>query len=201
MRRRLAFSGVMGMSFVYAWSVLALPGCQQASPPTPTAKTGGKAHADHDEHGHDEKGHDHAKEGGHGHHHAEHGPHKGTLVVLSGHKNHLELVLDGATGKLTGYVLDDDAHDAVAIKQTELELGISLPNPEAKKDDLPELIELKLVAVKPTDDGEASEFSGESDKLKGVKVFEAVLLSIKIGEKEEKEVKFNFPKGNEDHHH
>ena len=201
MRRRLAFSGVMGMCFVYAWAVLALPGCQQSSPPPKTAKTGGSAPADHDEQGHDEKGHDHAKEGGHGHQHAEHGPHKGTLVVLNGHKNHLELVLDAETGKLTGYVLDDDAHDAVAIKQAELALGISLPNPEAKKDELPELIELKLVAVKPTADGEATEFVGESDKLKGVKEFDAVLLSITIGDKAEKEVKFNFPKGNEDHHH
>jgi len=153
------------------------------------------AHKDHDEHDHG--AHAHAKEGGHGHHHAEHGPHKGTLVVLSGHKNHLELVLDAETGRLTGYVLDDDAHDAVAIKQGELVLGVALPGKE--KDDLPEPFEVTLSAVKPTEAGEASEFAGESEKLKGVKEFNAVLTSIKIGEKEEKEVKFNFPKGNEDH--
>jgi hypothetical protein len=163
------------------------------------AKAPAGAPKDHDEHGHDEKGHDHAKEGGHAHHHAEHGPHKGTLVVLSGHKNHLELVLDAATGKLTGYILDDDAHDAVAIKQGELVLGVALPGKE--KDDLPEPFEVTLSAVKPSEAGESSEFAGESEKLKGVKEFNAVLTSIKVGEKEEKDVKFNFPKGNEDHHH
>jgi hypothetical protein len=192
MRCSLAISKVTGLCAVYAWTVLALPGCQNNSPPVVTPPA--SAHKDHDEHAHAEKGHAHG-----GHHHAEHGPHKGTLVVLSGHKHHLELVLDAETGKLTGYVLCDEAKDAVAIKQSELVLGVALPGKE--KDDLPEPFEVTLSAVKPSEAGEASEFAGESEKLKGVKEFNAVLTSIKVGEKEETEVKFNFPKGNEDHHH
>jgi hypothetical protein len=173
-----------------------LSGCD-SSAPAPVALGAGSAGHDPDVGvgaGHD---HDHDK-GGH-HHHAEHGPHKGTLVVLNSHKNHLELVLDAETGKLTGYVLCEEAKDAVAIKQGEIVLGVALPGKD--KDDLPEPFEVKLAAVQPSETGEASEFAGESERLKGVKEFDAVLTSIKIGEKEEREVKFNFPKGNEDHHH
>ena len=180
----------------WAWMtccVLSLPlacgltGCGGSSPSPPAGPTKPTT-AGHDEHKP-------------GHHHAEHGPHHGTLVVVAGHAHHLELVLDAETGKLTGYVLDEDAKDAVAIQQSELALGIALPSESKDKTDLPDLLEVKLSAVNPNDAGATSEFSGQSDQLKGLKEFDAVLLSIKIEGQEFKEIKFNFPKGNEDHHH
>lgn len=195
MKRLCDWLSVVGLCVAYAAALSILPGCN-SSPPPPVAPGSGSS-ASHDPDvggGHD---HDHGHKEGH-HHHAENGPHKGTLVVLNSHKNHLELVLDAETGKLTGYVLCDEAKDAVPIKQEEIVLGVALPGKD--KDDLPEPFEVKLSAVKPSETGEAAEFAGESEKLKGVKEFDAVLTSIKIGEKEEKEVKFNFPKGNEDHH-
>jgi hypothetical protein len=194
MKRTCDWLKVAGLCVAYAAAMSILPGCN-SSPPAPAPNTASSA-------GHDPDagaGHDHEHGHKHDHHHAEHGPHKGTLVVLNSHKNHLELVLDAETGKLTGYVLCDEAKDAVSIKQEEIVLGVALPGKD--KDDLPEPFEVKLAAVKPSETGEASEFAVESEKLKGVKEFDAVLSSIKIGDKEEKEVKFNFPKGNEDHHH
>jgi hypothetical protein len=164
-----------------------LTGCGGDSSSTP-ARPATQQTAGHEEHKH-------------GHHHAEHGPHHGTLVVVAGHTHHLELVLDADTGKLTGYVLDEDAKEAVAINQAELALGVALPLESKDKSELPVLVEVKLAALNPNDAGAASEFSGQSDQLKGCKEFDAVLLSIKIGGQEFKEIKFNFPKGNEDHHH
>lgn len=195
MKRRCDWLSAVGFCVMYAVVMALVPGCNsQTTTPVATNAGSGSATGHHDEqdHGHDAK-HDHK-----GHHHAEHGPHKGTLVVLHNHEYHLELVLDAETGKLTGYVLDSDADEAVAIKQQEIALSIA-PAGE-KKDDLADLFEMKLAAVNPTDAGEASEFAGESEKLKGVKEFEAVLTSITLKGEEVKDVKFNFPKGNEDHH-
>jgi hypothetical protein len=45
--------------------------------------------------------------------------------------------------------------------------------------------------------GDSSEFSAQSDKLKGVKRFGAVITSITIKGKKFEEVEFGFPEGNE----
>ena len=134
--------------------------------------------------------------------HAEKGPHGGALVSIG--NVHLELVLDDETGKLTAYVLDNKAEKPVPIKQANLQLGIPRVHKHGDEDgdkrgELPtDLIPLLLAAVDPQD-GKASEFSGEEEKLKGAEGFDAVLNSITVGDKSYKSVEFSYPEGNEHH--
>ena len=188
-----------------AGGLLCLTGCPGETPQGgmsgKTAQPGKDAHAA-DGHDHD---HDH---GHHHHHHAEKGPHGGALVAIGEDAAHLEFVLDAETGKLTAYVLDGEAEKPVAIKQAKLQLALTLEKhgdakSEEKKDDLPEApLTLTLAAVSPSDDGTATEFAGQDDKLKGADEFEAALTSITVAGKEFKAVTFKYPEGNEhDHHH
>ena len=204
-----------------AGGLLFLTGCPGETPQTSktgTASPKTKAMPEgEDEHDHDlDHGH------GHHHHHAEKGPHDGTLVAIGQDDAHLELVLDAETGTLTAYVLDGHAEKAVAIKQKNLQLALTLEHGHAAhghdaqghdeqghdgegetKDELPEsTFPLMLAAVSPAADGTASEFSGQSDELKGAHEFEAALTSITIGETPFQGVNFKYPAGNEhDHHH
>jgi hypothetical protein len=130
-----------------------------------------------------EKGHEHIA------------PHGGTLIVFGEEFAHLELVLDSETGKITAYVLDGEAEKSVQIAQTEIEISVEKTNKFL----------VKLEAVENTLTGEkkgaTSEFNGESEKLKGLKDFDAEIVKILVKGKEFKNVHFNFPKGNEDKHH
>jgi hypothetical protein len=186
-----------------AAGLLFLTGCPGETPQAtkPGTGTASKAKPDGD------ADHDHAH-----HHHAEKGPHNGALVAIGQDDAHLEIVLDAETGTLTAYVLDGEAEKAIAIKQKNLQLAITLEHDhehdehdgkDEKKDELPEsVITLMLAAVSPGKDGAASEFAGQSDELKGAKEFEAALTSITVGDKPFQDVKFKFPEGNEhDHHH
>lgn len=142
---------------------------------------------------------------GHHHHHAEKGPHGGALVAIGEDDAHLEIVLDGETGKLTAYALDGEAEKPISIKQAKLQLALTLEPAGGgadKKDDLPDsTLLLMLDAVSPAD-GLATEFSGQKDELKGVERFDAALTSITIGEKQFRGVNFKYPEGNEhDHDH
>jgi hypothetical protein len=188
-----------------AGGLLFLTGCPGETPQTTKTGTAAKAKPDGDE-DHD---HDHAH---HHHHHAEKGPHSGALVAIGEDDAHIEIVLDAETGKLTAYVLDGAAEKAVAVKQKNLQLAITLEHDhnekghdekDEKKDELPDaVITLMLAAVSPGEDGTASEFAGQSDELKGAKEFEAALTSVTVGDKPFTDVKFKYPEGNEhDHHH
>jgi len=194
-----------------AVGLLFLTGCPGETPQTTkpgTSSTAAKGKPDDDDH------HDH---GGHHHHHAEKGPHGGALVAIGQDDAHLEIVLDAETGTLTAYVLDGEAEKAISIKQKNLQLAITLEHDhdahghdehgkegddEKKKDELPEsTVVLMLAAVSPGADGTASEFSGQSDELKGAKEFEAALNTITIGDKPFQGVNFKYPEGNEHEHH
>lgn len=156
---------------------------------------------------HDGDDDDHDHEHGHHHHHADKGPHGGALVAIGQDDAHLEFVLDAASGKLTAYVLDGEAEKSLPIKQANLQLAFSIRSSEegkAEKEELPESSELiVLAAVEPADDGTATEFSGESEKLKGVEKFEGAVTAVHVAGKEPfKGVNFKYPEGNEeDHHH
>src|SRR5258708_31278652 len=120
-------------------------------------------------------------------------PHQGTLVEFGEEFAHLELVLDEATGQLTGYVLDGEAEKPVRIEQKEIVLKVKGKPPEAA-------VALKaagntLTGEKP---GDTSQFNGQSDTLKGLKVFDAAVVEITVKGKEFKHVSFNYPKGNEE---
>jgi hypothetical protein len=188
-----------------AGGLLFLTGCPGETPQTTktgTSTSTTKAKPDGD----DDHDHDH----GHHHHHAEKGPHSGALVAIGQDDAHLEIVLDAETGTLTAYVLDGAAEKAVAVKQKNLQLAITLEHDhdehdgkDDKKDELPDsVISLMLAAVSPGEDGTTSEFAGQSDELKGAKEFEASLTSITVGDKPFTGVKFKYPEGNEhDHQH
>lgn len=165
---------------------------------TPPKVTGGTkvVHANGDD---DHDDHDHH------HHHADKGPHDGALVAIGHDDAHLEFVLDGDTGTLKAYVLDGEAEKAVAIKQANLQVTLTIAKGDEgdDKDALPDdATILMLAAVSPGEDGKASEFEGQADGLKGVEKFSANLTSVSVGGKQFKNVAFKYPEGNEeDHHH
>lgn len=125
--------------------------------------------------------------------HEHHAPHKGALVEFGEEFAHLEIVLDGATGKLTAYALDGEAEKAVRIKQAEIVIAITGVKGL-------ESITLKAQASPLSGEtvGDTSEFSAQADSLKGVKQFDGAIKEIAIRGSSFKDVKFNFPKGNED---
>ncbi len=171
-----------------ACALTSLAGCEPAAtPPTKTSPEGAsqpKSADAHDDHDHD---HDHDHDA----------PHGGALVVVGDEAAHVEFVLDKETGKLTAYVLDDHAHEAVAVKHAELKIAVTI---EKEGVEFPEAKEVTLTAV-DAKDGAASEFVATIEELKGAEHFEAALDSISVGGKEYKGVTFKFPEGNEEHHH
>ena len=134
--------------------------------------------------------------------HREHtAPHGGTLVVLGEEFAHFELVVDANEGKLTAYILDGEAENPVRIQQGEIELEMRIENPDRNEsDELNFPLKLKASANVLTGEtvGDTSEFIGQSDQLKGVTNFNAVLTLITIKGKKFKDTAFNFPKGNEE---
>ncbi len=129
--------------------------------------------------------------GGPGHEH--HAPHKGALEVLGDEAAHVELVLDGATGTLTAYVLDGEAENPVRIPQDKLRLKITgLAGGDVALD-------LAAVANPLTGEkvGDTSQFEGASEKLKGVTQFAGTLETISARGMKFDAVEIGFPGGNE----
>lgn len=135
-------------------------------------------------------------------HHGPHehtAPHGGTLVVFGDEFAHLELVLNPQEGKLTAYLLDGEAENPVRIKQKYIELKISIEEPDNQKGSLNFPLKLKAVANPLTGEteGDTSEFTGQSDQLKSVTNFEAVVVEVAVKGKEFKDVVLGYPQGNE----
>jgi hypothetical protein len=182
-----------------AGGLVFLSGCPGETP-KPNVSTNASSGHEHKE-GHGDDDHDH--DGDHHHHHAEKGPHGGALVAIGHDDAHVEIVLDADSGALKAYILDGEAEKPVAIKQEHLQLAVTLGKKTADDDKsaLPEdALIVTLTAVSP-DDGKATEFEGQRDELKGAEKFDAVLTAIKVGDKPFNNVNFNYPEGNEDHHH
>lgn len=121
-------------------------------------------------------------------------PHGGTLVVFGGEFSHLEFVLDAKDGKLTAYALDGEAENAVRVPEKTLELKIKLPG--GKKEFVMKLNAVSNVLTGETP-GDTSQFEGQSDLLKGVTSFDGAITTITLKGHVFKNVKFNYPKGNE----
>ena len=117
-------------------------------------------------------------------------PHGGTLVEFGEEFAHLEIVLD-KDGTMTAYALDGEAENPVRLAQKEI--GINLVGGGAP-------IVLKAVAspLSGEKEGDTSQFSGKDAQLAGKTAFDASVAALTIKGKEFKDVKFNFPKGNED---
>lgn len=123
-------------------------------------------------------------------------PHGGCLVVIGDEFAHVEFVLDAATGKLTGYVLDGEAEKAVRIKQKEIK--ISVKGLGAKEFE----VELKAVenVLSGETPGDTSQFEGTHETLKGAKHFDGKIDKIEIKGQKAKDITFDFPHGNEEAH-
>ena len=136
----------------------------------------------------------------HGHQHEHTAPHGGTLVVLGEEFAHLELVLDPGAGSLTGYILDGEAENAVRIGQEDIDIKIrdTLPS-GGESDKSGYALILKPVSNVLTGEtaGDTSEFAVQSDRLKGVRKFDAVISAIEIKGRAFRNVGFRFPEGNE----
>ena len=117
-------------------------------------------------------------------------PHGGTLVELGEEFAHLEIVLEASTGKLMVYALDGEAEKAVRLKQPTIEITVTNPATVVKLDGV-----ANSLTGETTND--TSEFTGQSDALKGANRFEGVIRAVTVKGQPFKGVAFNFPKGNE----
>lgn len=182
-------------------------GCGSSTNPPEAGHSHGPGEHDHDhdgeeahDHDHDHEGeaehdHDHEEgEGGHGHAHS--APHGGTLIALGEHFAHLELVVDATAGKATVYALDGEAEKPLRLPQEKIGLSIT-----RKVGDAVSSATLELLAVTNPLTGEqvgdSSEFSGESELLKGADRFEGVVQSVSIQGETLEGVRFAYPEGNE----
>jgi len=113
-------------------------------------------------------------------------PHGGFLIELGEEFSHVELLIDHDSGRITAYVLDGEAEQSLRIKQSELEIDLEAP-----------VISIKLSAVANVMTGEtvgdSSEFSGQSDFLKGLDTFYAVLKKISVRGSDFQDVTFKYP--------
>lgn len=126
-------------------------------------------------------------------------PHQGTLIMFSPPDEfaHLELVIDKTSGKVTAYVLDGEAEKAVRIAQKEIEFKVERQTKTGVEAGFSVTLKAQTSTLTGEKEGDTSEFAGQSDKLKGLAVFDAVITAIKVKGKDFSNVKFNFPKGNE----
>ena len=128
-------------------------------------------------------------------------PHGGTLVELGPELAHVELVLDPGAGKLTAYVLDGEAENAVRIQAHQLELSLRdvkrgpgfTAQPQTSKVVL-EAIGNVLTGETP---GDTSQFEAETPTLTGVLAFQGALTRLEVRGAAFERVTFSFPAGNE----
>lgn len=119
-------------------------------------------------------------------------PHAGTLAEFGPEFGHFEVVLDPASGRLTGYMLDGEAENPVRVADRSISLRIKAGRSSFT-------LRMDAVESKLTGEtaGDTSEFQGQSDDLKGVKEFDAVIEHFVFKGKPFSDVAFNFPRGNE----
>lgn len=159
------------MKFTYVHTVAAIVFLAAATAPAFAAEN------DNNDHGH--------------HHHA--APHGGTMIALGDEAAHLELLLDSAGGKLTGYVLDGEGEKAIRVSQPQIQLQIT-------GRDVPSTL---TVALKPVANpltgeaaGDTSQFEATDAGLKGKKNFSVTIEDITIKGANFKNTTSKFPEGN-----
>ena len=125
--------------------------------------------------------------------HEHHPPHGGTPVVLGDEEYHVELVLDAAAGKLQAFVFDGELENFVRIPAESIEIDAQVSGRE-------EPLILRAVANNATGEkvGDTSLFEIQADWLKTSPTFDGTLKEIVVRGKTYSNVKFNFPKGNDE---
>jgi len=131
----------------------------------------------------------------HGHHHHT-APNGGTLVEIGDHQYNLEFVRDAAAGTLTAYVLDGHAEKFIRVSLTIIPIVATVGG-------VPQPLELKATASAATGEmvGDTSQFVAQADWLKTTESFDVVIPALEIRGAKVNDVKFNFPKGADDHAH
>ena len=124
--------------------------------------------------------------------HEHHPPHGGTPVVLGDEVYHVELVLDAATGKLQAFVFDGELENFIRSSVPSFEIAATINGQ-------PQTLVLRAVPNPATGEtaGDTSLFEAQADWLKTSPIFDATLKSITIRGTTFTDVKFNFPKGND----
>jgi hypothetical protein len=136
------------------------------------------------------------KKDDHGHHHHK-APNGGTLIALGDHFAHLELVLDKETGRLKAFVLDGEAEKAVRLKQDSIVIEALLPAADGEPTTTTLTLRPSSNVLTGEKVGDTSLFEGGYESLKGVEKFTGVVKELEIKGTTLKDVKFQFPEGNE----
>lgn len=128
--------------------------------------------------------------------HKHHAPHDGALVAFGDEFAHLEFVLDVTSGTLACYALDGEAENPVRLSQSAIRLAVKTSDVVGASSGS---VELKATANVLTGEtiGNTSEFNGQSDVLKGVKHFSAIIEKVQIKGSVFQKVSFKYPEGNE----
>ena len=122
--------------------------------------------------------------------HTHQAPHDGTLVEVGEEFAHVELVLEGPTGKVTAYILDGEVEKPIRLEQKEIVLKGKAVSVALQAVGSP------LTGEKP---GDTSQFEGQSDGLKGAKEFDGSIARIVIKGKELTDVPFRLqPRAKQD---
>lgn len=138
----------------------------------------------HDGHAHAAEGDSHAAAAAHDEHeHSQHthdlparGPNGGALIPLGDHLATLELVLDPAAGRLSAYVLDCGASEAIRCRQPSIRVRIDAA------DGVTTPLDLAAVANALTGEtvGDTSQFAAEHAVLRGAARIQGQLEQIDI---------------------
>lgn len=129
----------------------------------------------------------------HGHHHHT-APNGGTLVEIGEHQYNLEFVRDHAAGTLTAYVLDGHAEKFIRLSLTIIPIVATVGGQ-------PQPLALNATANAATGEmvGDTSQFVAQADWLKTTASFDVVIPALEIRGAKVSDLKFNFPKGADDH--
>ncbi len=145
------------------------------------------AHDHGDEHGHHEDGHDDHHKDGH-HHVSLHKAEGASMTALGKHFAHMEMRLDGKSGKLTLWITDGEAEKSIRLKHKEISMHLTIKGKN-------KAVKLSAVANKLTGEtlGDTSQFETQIDELKGVKEFDGIIPRIVIKGKEFNSTRFKYP--------
>jgi hypothetical protein len=121
--------------------------------------------------------------------HAHDAPHGGSLVELGDEFAHLEVVLDGASGRLTVYVLDGEAERPVRLAADDLTMEVRLDGRPALAVRLPAVANALTGEVV----GDSSQFQAEVPELTGVTAFSGTLGTVSVRGQIFSDVQFDYP--------
>jgi len=107
--------------------------------------------------------------------HAHEAPHGGVLVELGEEFGHVELVLDGAAGTITAYVLDGEGEQAVRLAQESITLLVKEP---ASLSGRPFDLAARANVLTGETVGDTSQFVLANDAFKGLAAFQGTFVHV-----------------------